>query len=86
VFESIHSGLCASGCAHSSECGTGDTCVNLVAVGIDTGLCVPHGAWRPGNAPQDVRHTGLVALELYALVGMLAALGMVRALAAVLRD
>jgi len=76
LFASATSGVCTATCASSRDCHDGATCINLKAVGIGAGLCVPHGAWHDGNSPDDVRHTGLVAFELYAVVGLLAALGM----------
>jgi ABC-type multidrug transport system fused ATPase/permease subunit len=70
-------GICAKTCKHNNDCtSVGSTCYNLAAVGIDHGLCVPHGAWREGNSPSDVRHTGNVAFELYAMAGLISAFGM----------
>ena len=67
--------VCARACAHASDCRTpGSTCINLKAVGVPEGLCIPPNAWRDGYAPSDVRATGKLALAMYSLVGLVAML------------
>lgn len=62
---------CVRTCTTSSDCHGQSMCTKFASLGISESFCV--SSWMDGHSPDDVKHTGVMALEIYGLVGLVTA-------------
>ncbi|KAH9260260.1 hypothetical protein BASA81_001429 [Batrachochytrium salamandrivorans] len=65
-------GKCVRTCLTNSDCDGQGMCTKFASLGISESFCVT--SWMDGHSPDDVKHTGVVALEIYGLVGLVTAI------------